>query len=165
MRDAYGGIVNLAILVVFLVLVNGYLAFNVNYTKAFRVKNKIITTLENYSTTSGTGCDQSGTCQNIISDYEKKIGYSVTTITDNSGNKNTVCPPSLGFCYTKIFVGSSADGSTEEETTTNVIDDNRKYYYKVITAVNINIPLINKILPSIFTVSGNTNIIDPELDK
>ena len=43
MRDALGGIVNITIIVVFLVIVSGYLAFNVNYTKAFRVKNKIIT--------------------------------------------------------------------------------------------------------------------------
>ena len=43
MRDAFGGLLNMVIIVVFLVLVSGYLAFNVNYTKAFRVKNKIIT--------------------------------------------------------------------------------------------------------------------------
>ena len=43
MRDAIGGVVNITIIVTFLVIVSGYLAFNVNYTKAFRVKNKIIT--------------------------------------------------------------------------------------------------------------------------
>ena len=48
MRDAFGGIVNLSMIVIFLVLVCGYLAFNVNYTKAFRVKNYIITTMEQY---------------------------------------------------------------------------------------------------------------------
>ena len=48
MRDAFGGVTNLVIIVVFLTLVSGYLAFNVNYTKAFRVKNKIISTFEQY---------------------------------------------------------------------------------------------------------------------
>ena len=48
MRDAFGGLMNMVIIVVFLVLVSGYLAFNVNYTKAFRVKNKIITKIEQY---------------------------------------------------------------------------------------------------------------------
>ena len=42
MRDAIGGSVNLVIIVVFMLLVSGYLAFNINYTKAFKVKNKII---------------------------------------------------------------------------------------------------------------------------
>lgn len=46
MRDAIGGVVNIQIILVFIVIVSGYLAFSVNYTKAFRVKNKIITTLE-----------------------------------------------------------------------------------------------------------------------
>ena len=32
MRDAYGGIINIVIVVVFLVIVSSYLAFNVNYT-------------------------------------------------------------------------------------------------------------------------------------
>ena len=48
MRDAFGGVANLAIIIVFLTLVSGYLALNVNYTKAFRVKNKIISTFEQF---------------------------------------------------------------------------------------------------------------------
>ena len=53
MRDAFGGLMNMVIIIVFLVLVSGYLAFNVNYTKAFRVKNKIITTIEQYEGNCG----------------------------------------------------------------------------------------------------------------
>ena len=43
MRDALGGTVTLVIIVVFIVIALGYMAFNVNYTKAFRMKDKIIT--------------------------------------------------------------------------------------------------------------------------
>ena len=46
MRDALGGTVVLVIIVVFIVIVSGYMAFNVNYTKAFRIKNKIV---DNYN--------------------------------------------------------------------------------------------------------------------
>jgi hypothetical protein len=42
MRDAMGGSVALVIIVVFIVIALGYMAFNVNYTKAFNMKNKII---------------------------------------------------------------------------------------------------------------------------
>ena len=45
MRDALGGSVTIVIIVVFIVIVLGYLAFNVNYTKAFRMKDKIISVL------------------------------------------------------------------------------------------------------------------------
>ena len=40
MRDAFGGLVNIVIIVVFLVLVSGLLAFNVNYTKAIVLRTK-----------------------------------------------------------------------------------------------------------------------------
>lgn len=153
MRDAYGGIVNLAILVVFLVLVNGYLAFNVNYTKAFRVKNKIITTLENYS----GNCEEGSKCQTIIEDYENKIGYNAAIVV--SKDKDTYCNQKKGYCIKKITLGE--DMGSDSTT----IDTSNKYYYKVTTIVNINIPIINRILPSIFSVSGNTNIIDPNLTK
>ena len=46
MRDAFSGIINIGMIVVFLVIVSGYLAYNVTYTKAFRVKNKIIDYIE-----------------------------------------------------------------------------------------------------------------------
>ena len=71
MRDALGGLVNIVIIVVFLVIVSGYLAFNVNYTKAFRVKNKIISTIEN-----NEGLDTDGKAK--ISDYMQSIGYDVS---------------------------------------------------------------------------------------
>ena len=48
MRDAIGGVVNVAFIAVFLVIVSGYLAFSVSYNKAFKVKNKIISILEQY---------------------------------------------------------------------------------------------------------------------
>ena len=72
MRDAFGGIVNISMIVVFLVVVSGYLAFNVTYTKAFRMKNKIITTLEQYEGCQGTN---EQTWVGILEDYANSIGY------------------------------------------------------------------------------------------
>ena len=48
MRDAIGGVFSLQIIVIFMLVVNGYLAFTVNYTKAFRVKNQIIQIIEQH---------------------------------------------------------------------------------------------------------------------
>ena len=42
MRDGLGSVVMIEIIVVFIVVVSTYLAFNVNYMKAFKMKNKII---------------------------------------------------------------------------------------------------------------------------
>ena len=48
MRDSLGGAVNVFIIVIFIVFALGYMAYNVNYTKAFRMKNKIVFTYEKY---------------------------------------------------------------------------------------------------------------------
>ena len=66
MRDALGGTVVLMIIVIFIVFALGYMAFNVNYTKAFRMKNKIISVYEDYK-----GNCSSSECQKAITDYAK----------------------------------------------------------------------------------------------
>ena len=66
MRDAFGGLVNIVIIVVFIVVVSGYLAFNVTYTKAFKVKNKMISLLEQYEGKCGSAYANSR-CNNTSS--------------------------------------------------------------------------------------------------
>lgn len=46
MRDAISGAMTLQIIVIFMIIINCYLAFSVNYTKAFRVKNEIRSIIE-----------------------------------------------------------------------------------------------------------------------
>ena len=48
MRDGLGSAVMIAIIAVFIAIVSGYLAFNVNYMKAFNMKNKIIDYFNKY---------------------------------------------------------------------------------------------------------------------
>lgn len=143
MRDAFGGVVNLAMIVVFLVLVCGYLAFNVNYTKAFRVKNYIITSIEQYE----GNCDEGTTCYQKISDYINRIGYNAPDFTMDDPDYKCM----HGYCY-KQFDASSEVGVSEGE---------KQVYYRVVTQINIDIPIINRIMPGlrIFQVSGNTKLI------
>ena len=46
MKEAFGGIFTLQFIVVFMIIVNCFLAFSVNYTKAFRAKNEIRSIIE-----------------------------------------------------------------------------------------------------------------------
>lgn len=144
MRDAFGGIVNVAFILTFIVIVSGYLAFNVNYTKAFRVKNKIITTFEQYE----GRCGASSSCDNQIVSYMRSIGYT----SPSSFECPTGSTKQNGYCYEKINAYS----------TTGSLDRSEKFYYKVTTVINIDIPIINKILPGlkIFQVSGNTKLME-----
>ena len=49
MRDGIGSTVMITIIIAFIVCASSYLAYNVNYTKAFRMKNKIISVYEDYN--------------------------------------------------------------------------------------------------------------------
>ncbi len=148
MRDAFGGVANLVIIVVFLVLVSGYLAFNVNYTKAFRVKNKIISTIEQYE----GKCDpMSGAnkCNQQILEYMNQLGYDSPYL--NLTDEEYIC--NNGYCIKKVCLTSSNSDITS--------DTRPRAYYKVVTQINVDIPIINKILPGlkIFQISGDSKPI------
>lgn len=160
MRDAYGGVVNIAIIVVFLVLVSGYLAFNVNYTKAFRLKNEIISVLEEYegngfeSIGDGCGGGTNAIC-NRIKDYASQIGYNASTINPPNDNGTWKCDKTVGYCV-GLF---TEDNVTNISGSTNS-SEMQKIYFIVKTQININIPIINNIMGlRIFQVSGSTKTI------
>ena len=140
MQNAYGGIVNITFIVVFLVIVSGYLAFSVNYNKAFRVKNKMISAIEECE-----GIKENDDCATQkIEEYIKQIGYS--NANNWTADGYTHCPSKKGYCWEEQEAGNSSKELGE------------KVYYKVTTAVNIDLPILNKILPNmkLFQVSGTT---------
>ncbi len=147
MRDAFGGVVNLAMIVVFLVLVTGYLAFNVNYTKAFRVKNYIITKFEQYEGNCEPN-NPSNVCNQQIQAYMKQVGYHQSSVSNLDGYDSC----SDGYCY-KEYVVDSSTGATDEHRT--------QVYYRIATQIIIDIPIVNKIMPNlkIFQVAGDTKLI------
>ena len=140
MRDAFGGIVNITFIVVFMVIVNGYLAFAANYNKAFRVKNKIISLIE-----QNEGWDKNNTeLKNKIQTEMKQVGYAVTNLSIEGYD----CDTQWGYCV--------------KETNNNQSTEINKITYEVVTAVNIDIPILRNFLPklSAFQVSGTTKAIN-----
>lgn len=139
MRDAFGGLLNIIIIAIFLVIVEGILGLVVNYSKAFRMKNAVISTIERYE---GLGCFTSGSsdCHDLIQDKAKSIGYA---------------PPGTLTCpkdYKKI--DSLYCCKSSNSTSGN------SYVYSIITQVDINIPIINKIMGlSFFQVHGDTRVV------
>ena len=138
MKDAFGGILNLVLITLFLLIVSGILAMTVNYTKAFKMKNIVISAIEQYE---GYGCfDTSGdtACTDKIKEGAKGIGYHPVDV-----NCNGLNPAGEYFCY-------------EQKDSTN-----NKTYYTIVTQVDINIPIVNKIMGlSFFQVHGDTRYIN-----
>lgn len=144
MRDALGGVVNIQFILIFIVLVSGYLAFSVNYTKAFRAKNKIIDVYESYE-----GNLKNPGAEEKISSYLKKIGYRPATQYVTAANAecdNCDCSSGL-YCIQNIAVDSESAL--------------KKTYAEVTTFISIDIPIINQILPHVdfFKVKGSTKTV------
>lgn len=147
MRDAIGGTFSLQIILFFLVVINAYLAFSVNYTKAFRIKNNIIAIIEQqegYTTSSALGDTDSA--QTRIFNLMKSANYTIdrNSLRCNEGYTQIYdTMQNAGFC---LQLHKNADGSG---------------YYSVITQVNIDIPIVNNILPlsGIFSIKGETKSI------
>ena len=140
MKDAFGGIVNIVLVAIFLVIISGILGLIVNYTKAFRMKNTVISTVEEYEGACGCFSNTgSNGCREKIEEKAKSFGYHPTELH---------CPSDYTegyglFCYKQVES-----------------DSKNNYIYTVITQVDINIPIINKMMGlSIFQVHGDTRAI------
>ncbi len=151
MSDAVGGTVNIVLIAVFMVLVSGYMAFNVSYVKAFKVKNRIIDLIEQYEGNCKPG-DGTNKCTKYIHSYMNEIGYN-TKIMTKSGYK---CDTLKGYCIKEVKSPESVSSSSKTKTSGDT-----KYYYKVITQVNIDIPIMNSLMPylSVFQVTGESQSI------
>ena len=155
MRDAIGQVFALQVILAFVILINGYMAYSVNYARAFRIKNQIVDIIEQYE---GPYNDEAITKINSIID---QMTYEVPTRLVNNfksryGNDSETGESSAepvcqnGWCYIEHNVSvDEADGERNGK------------YYSVVTFVNIDIPVINNIigLGDFLSVYGETRTI------
>jgi len=134
MKDAIGATWLMGIVLVFVVLFSGFLAFAVNYSKAFKVKNEIINILE-----KNMNYDQQ--TQEQIEKYLIDIGY------DYSGDKVT-CPKDIYGSEITTNSNKITDGIKKNNycikasDTVEVNEKTAATTYKVTTFVMVDMPLI-----------------------
>ena len=149
MRESIGGSWLLGFVVLFIVLFSAYLAYSINYTKAFKTKNYIINTIEenegfskyNGSTISAETDDALKECRETeckVYYYLRNAGTATTTI-DSSKCEDAGDYNEGGYCVRKI---NTTNGGA---------------YYKVTTFINIEIPLIWKTFT--IPIKGETKVI------
>ena len=123
MKEAFGGILNLVLIVTFLLIVMGVLGLTVSYSKAFRMKNKVISRIEQYE--GSTSCfSPDGKCFEMIKQDAAQLGYSPSIALSCDNNMENY------FCYNVYTVSDetgnqirkkykfknySYDGTTTEE--------------------------------------------------
>lgn len=133
MRDAFGGVFMIRLLLVFLFIYVSFTAVSLNYAKAFRIKNKVIDLIEQeeildlkayYQKGSGSGLAK---LDKILSNanYNK-------TCTNGNGELSRKDGEPYAICYKGIVI--------EETGTTNNYKN-----YKVYTYANWNLGTLNMI--------------------
>ena len=148
MRDGIGSVVMITIIIVFIVCASSYLAFNVNYTKAFRMKNKIISIYEDYNGVCTSECEDE------IYQYSLDLGYHPATLDCNSYDAKPIDSPL--YCVKKINVFKEYD---HDGTGTIINDKVGTHYYKIVTKININIPIFDNIFGMKFLyINGDTKL-------
>lgn len=153
MREGLGSVVMIEIIVVFIVVVSTYLAFNVNYMKAFKMKNKIVDVYEKYY---GKCNSSSSKCLSEIGAYADEIGYAPANFYCSDGYSEVIYKGKKLYCYKEVSAVSD-DGNDNA-----VYDDlGNRHYYKIATKIDIDIPIFNNIFKfSPFTITGDTKILD-----
>ena len=149
MRESIGGTWLLGFVVLFIVLFSAYLAYSINYTKAFKTKNYIINTIEeNEGLSKYNGNDIANETDDNLKNnhdtesriyyYLRNVGYATQTISESKCGSDYEFHEG-GYCTKAIFT------------------TNGGVYYKVTTFINIEIPLIWQT----FTISikGETKVI------
>lgn len=137
MRDAFGGVFMIRLFLVFIVIYVAFTAVSLNYAKAFRIKNEIISFIEENEITSLNSANfnnKLGKLDLILNNanYNKTCTNGNETIKSTEGNI-------IGYCYNGIVILKQSEEKIEG-TQSKIIK------YQVTTFADWNIGVLNKIL-------------------
>jgi len=133
MRDAFGGVFMIRLLLVFIVIYVAFTAISLNYAKAFRVKNKVIDFVEKNEITNLDSFFSTGNGNNVskLDNLLESANYHQTCKNGDGLKYEEGQKP--GYCYKGIFIKPI-------RTQDNII------YYEINTAADWNLKSLNMIL-------------------
>ena len=149
MSDAFGAKYYIGTALLFIALFSSLLAISLNYTKAFRVKNTIVSYIE-----KNDGCLHDGSLETKINNYVAEMDYYVNNVNPGSSVIQTVDTyhvVSDGFRYARgycIYHYTSSDES---------VFSHKGDYYKVVTYIQITFPFFG--LDVKVPVTGETRLV------
>lgn len=146
MKDAIGNVYSLGFVFAFILIVASFLAYVINYNRAFQMKNRLLEVIkEKGNVLSDTDFDY---IEAELKDYKKGLGYSAGTLyTEAAKDDGWTCKQGYGWCYKRY---------PDPRVYTN--EDISYSYIKVMTFVSIDVPIINNIFSNLnnFRVVGST---------
>lgn len=138
MKAATGNAMLMNIIIVFLVIVMALLVTSISYTKAFRIKNRIVDIIEYYD---GNFSDNETKITNDINDSLSSVGYKLS-----GSNK----------CKEIDNKQALNINSNYQVCIYEYNDSNRGKYYKVIAYMYFDVPVVGGMLN--IPVSGETKV-------
>ena len=165
MRESIGATWIMIVVMLFITLFSAYLAFSINYSKAFKVKDGIISRIEKYNGLKEEtfkdidaylreiGYTSKGRCDMFVSDQKVKfMGVnidepidSLSIFTDASAAK-----AEYNYCIGRVFSYDPIGQMTAS-------------YYNVVVFYSLSLPMINDMFN--FYISGDTSNIYYPTDK
>ena len=154
MRESIGGAWLFGIVIVFIFFFSGFLAYSISYTKAFNVKNNIISFIEEYE---GYTISDGDLASQTDEDLKKTVeGKAYKLIRDTgynySGSQGIACDgthngaPNVttegGYCVVKYCPNGVPNSNT---------------HYKITTYIALKLPVINVTVK--IPISGETRTI------
>lgn len=122
MRQGVGFSVTINIIAIFIVVTFAFLVTSLNYYKAYKINNAISDSIEKYEGYNELAIKEIDSKLSSLGYIDNKAGCNNNNLSFNDSTyKNSYC----------IY----------EETTKN-----NKFKYKVVTYINFNIPIVNKVI-------------------
>lgn len=139
MREAIGSTWLIGIVITFIAIFSGFLAYSISYTKAFRVKNEIINIIEKNEGFTESNIDLTNVSDATLRDqtstearafrFIKSIGYNHSMFDGASNPCREGELQTGGYCLVKYCPNKGSE--------------NDRIYYKVTTFISLSIPVIN----------------------
>lgn len=160
MREALGGYYAYIVIVLFILVVSGFMAFTISYNKAFQMKNRAISVIEKYNNDVN---NDNVTAE--LRDYARSIGYAADKFFVQAAEHGGYDCKNAGWCYKVVDVvgGNSDVKKSYDNGGKHAIDEYTSSYVEVQTFVSIQIPIFNKLFfPNIrfFRVTGATKTVN-----
>lgn len=154
MKEAIGGISIFQIVIAFIILFTGYICLSINYSKAYSIKNELLTIIKNQGGICSSGDGSSVLCKNfqyLVSNYLQETSYRSTGTCDDDwvgfdrNGELVDNGKSASFCVRGVNIANSGD-----QIPVGV-------YYEVEVFYQLDLPIINSLFH--LSIKGETSRI------
>ncbi len=160
MRESIAGAWLYSLILIFMVILVGFVSVSLNYNKAYKLKTSVVNIIEQFQGinkdsvgTIGKHLDNNGyingkTCRKLFKNGEKyiEINNGVASNVKTKGASDAESKPAQ-VCVTRTLAKKNDDDTSVQ----------RDYYYDVYMFFSFSLPVFGDVFK--FTVTGSTNAI------